>query len=158
MLINRFREIPAVQVFRVFLLVTAPFMVATVVAQDFNTQPSVWSAKPDIAAFDKSENVQLAAAQHAIDTLVAVKGPRTIENTLAVYDEAVRHINSALRSRQGFSRPPAEHGGFQALDGRGVRRRSEREGAVAGQSQNRTALPGMRDHSCIASSRSCAYR
>lgn len=84
------------QAFRVLLLLTAPFMVATALAQDFSAQPSVWSARPDIAAFDKSENAQLAAAQRAIDALVAVKGPRTIENTLAVYDEAVRHINSAL--------------------------------------------------------------
>jgi thimet oligopeptidase len=59
------------------------------------TQPPVWSAKPDAAAFDKMENERLAAAQRAIDQIVAVKGPKTIDNTLAKFDEAVTQINAA---------------------------------------------------------------
>ena len=35
------------------------------------------------------------AAQQSIDQIVAVKGPRTIENTLAPYDEATRQLNAA---------------------------------------------------------------
>lgn len=58
------------------------------------SQPTVWAAKPDVAAFDKMENDRLAAAQHSVDTLVAVKGQHTIENTLAPFDEAIRQINS----------------------------------------------------------------
>ena len=58
-------------------------------------QPPVWSAKPGIAAFETVENGRIAAAQQAIDQIVAVKGPRTIENTLAPYDEATRQLNGA---------------------------------------------------------------
>ena len=58
-------------------------------------QPPVWSAKPDIAAFEKMENDRLAATQRAINLIVAVKEPRTIDNTLAPYDEALRQLNAA---------------------------------------------------------------
>jgi len=60
-----------------------------------SSQPSVWAAKPDIVSFEKVENERLAAAQATIDKIVAVKGARTIENTLTPYDEAVRQINTA---------------------------------------------------------------
>jgi thimet oligopeptidase len=70
---------------------------ATVAAQEMpKSQPAVWSAKPDVAAFEKMENDRLAAAQHAIDQIVAAKGPRTIDNTLAPYDEAIRQLNTAV--------------------------------------------------------------
>ncbi|MGA8868234.1 MAG: M3 family metallopeptidase, partial [Candidatus Sulfotelmatobacter sp.] len=59
------------------------------------SQPTIWAAKPDATAFEKIENDRLAAAQRSIDTLLAVKGTRTIDNTLAPFDEAVRQINSA---------------------------------------------------------------
>jgi thimet oligopeptidase len=58
-------------------------------------QPPVWAARPDAAAFEKIENDKLAAAQRAVDTLVAVKDARTIDNTLVPFDEAVRQINAA---------------------------------------------------------------
>ena len=59
------------------------------------SQPTLWASKPDVAAFEKIENDHLAAGREAIDTLIAVKGPRTVENTLVPYDEAVRQNNSA---------------------------------------------------------------
>jgi thimet oligopeptidase len=72
------------------------FLVAVLSAQRTTvSQPTLWASKPDAAAFEKIENDRLAAGQQAIDTLIAVKGPRTIENTLAPYDEAVRQNNSA---------------------------------------------------------------
>jgi len=58
------------------------------------SQPTVWAAKPDVSAFEKIENDRLAAGQRSIDMLLAVKGPRTIDNTLAPFDEAIRQINS----------------------------------------------------------------
>jgi thimet oligopeptidase len=70
------------------------FLAAVLGAQDITVaQPTVWVSKPDVAAFEKIENDRLAAGQRAIDTLIAVKGPRTIENTLVPYDEAVRQNN-----------------------------------------------------------------
>src|SRR5665213_2354888 len=59
------------------------------------SQPPLWSTKPDVAAFEKIENDRLAAAQRSIDEITAVKGDKTIENTLVPYDEAVRQIDSA---------------------------------------------------------------
>lgn len=59
------------------------------------SQPTIWAAKPDVAGFEKIENDRLTAAQASIDTLVAAKGMRTIDNTLVPYDEAIRQVNSA---------------------------------------------------------------
>jgi thimet oligopeptidase len=59
------------------------------------SQATIWAAKPDVAGFEKIENDRLSAAQASIDKLVAVKGPRTIENTLAPFDDATQHVNSA---------------------------------------------------------------
>ncbi len=59
-------------------------------------QPAVWAAKPDIPAFEKMEDARLAAAQRSLDQLVAIQGPRTVENTLAPYDEAIRQLNAAV--------------------------------------------------------------
>jgi thimet oligopeptidase len=71
-------------------------LVSAAVAQDLlKSQPPIWASKPDAAAFEKIENDRLAAAQRSIDAIVAVKGPRTIENTLAPYDQAVERINAA---------------------------------------------------------------
>ena len=71
------------------------FLLATAAAQDLKTQPTVYSGKPDIVAFEKMENARLAAAQKSIDQIVAVKGARTIANTLEPYDEAARQLNAA---------------------------------------------------------------
>jgi thimet oligopeptidase len=71
-------------------------LVTTVGAQEPpKDQPPLWSAKPDVAAFENMENARLTAAQHAIDQIVAVKSSRTIENTLTPYDEATRQLNAA---------------------------------------------------------------
>jgi thimet oligopeptidase len=69
--------------------------VGTVGAKDLlQTQPPIWNSKPDVAAFEKIENDRLAAAQRSIDKILAVKGPRTIDNTLSNYDEALRQLNA----------------------------------------------------------------
>jgi thimet oligopeptidase len=82
---------------RLALFLCLPFLLAAVLsAQDIKvTQSTIWASKPDVAAFEKIENDRLAAGQHAIDTLLATKGPRTIENTLVPFDEAIRQNNSA---------------------------------------------------------------
>src|SRR5213082_1738757 len=58
-------------------------------------QPALWAGKPDAAAFERIENAHLAAVQQAIDRLLAVKGARTLENTLGPFDEATRELGSA---------------------------------------------------------------
>jgi len=82
---------------RLAILLCLPFLVAAVLSAQRVTvsQPTVWASKPDVAAFEKIETDRLAAGQRAIDTLLAAKGPRTIENTLVPFDEAVHQNNSA---------------------------------------------------------------
>jgi len=82
---------------RLAIVLCLPLLLAAVLSAQRVTvsQPTVWASKPDIAAFEKIENDRLAAAQRSIDTLLAVKGPRTIDNTLAPLDEAFRQINTA---------------------------------------------------------------
>ena len=59
-------------------------------------QPTIWAGTPDVAAFERAEVAHLAAADRAVKRLVTVKGARTVENTLAPFDEAVRRIDSAI--------------------------------------------------------------
>jgi thimet oligopeptidase len=83
-------------VHRSFAVAILLFLVSGAVAQaPPASQPPLWSSKPDVVAFEKMENARLAAAQSAIDQIVAVKGERTIANTLAAYDEAILQINAA---------------------------------------------------------------
>jgi thimet oligopeptidase len=49
----------------------------------------------DPAIFEKRINQQLDLAQKSVDQLLAVKGTRTIENTLAPYDDAVQYLDTA---------------------------------------------------------------
>jgi thimet oligopeptidase len=83
--------------FRISLLSFLPVLMTTLMtAQTVSvSQPTVWATKPDVAAFEKLENGRLAGAQASIDKLVAVKGPRTIDNTLVPFDDATRQVNAA---------------------------------------------------------------
>ncbi|MGB6356067.1 MAG: M3 family metallopeptidase [Steroidobacteraceae bacterium] len=60
------------------------------------SQPPIWSNRPDVTGFEKIENGRLDAARRAIDRIVAVQGPRTLDNTLSAYDESIRQINAAI--------------------------------------------------------------
>jgi len=60
------------------------------------SQPPLWAAKPDVTTFEKIENDKLAGAQASVDKLVGAKGKRTVANTLAPFDDAVRQINAAV--------------------------------------------------------------
>ncbi|MEO5618169.1 MAG: M3 family metallopeptidase [Candidatus Eisenbacteria bacterium] len=54
-----------------------------------------WAAKPTAAQFSKLQDTRLATARASIAKMVAAKGPRTIENTLVPYDEALRQLDLA---------------------------------------------------------------
>jgi hypothetical protein len=57
----------------VVFLCFAFFLTAIVSGQQVKvSQPTIWSAKPDVAAFEKIENERLAASQRSVDTLLAV--------------------------------------------------------------------------------------
>src|SRR5215471_12069927 len=82
---------------RITGMMVAPVLVCSAFAQEASkSQPPVWSAKPDIAAFNQLEDGRLAAAQKYVDTMTAVKGQRTIENTLVPFDAAVTQLNSTI--------------------------------------------------------------
>jgi thimet oligopeptidase len=82
---------------RLTIFLCLPLVLAAVLSAQKITvsQPTIWAGKPDIAAFEKIETDRLAAGQRSIDTLLSAKGPRTIENTLVPFDEAVHQNNSA---------------------------------------------------------------
>lgn len=78
-----------------FLLLASYEAFAALLSAQTAAQPPLWSAKPDVTAFESIENAHLAPAQKAIDALTAVNGPRTIQNTVAPFDDATRELNSA---------------------------------------------------------------
>src|SRR5580700_3415894 len=82
---------------RLTIFLCLPFVLAAVLSAQKITvsQPTIWAGKPDIAAFEKIETDRLAAGQRSIDRLLSATGPRTIENTLVPFDEAVHQNNSA---------------------------------------------------------------
>jgi len=53
--------------------------------------PPFFSGEPDTAQFRASAEAGLKQAQDTIDRLLAVQGPRTVENTLTLYNEAMAH-------------------------------------------------------------------
>jgi len=59
-----------------------------------------WTGTPSAATFSKLESDRLAKARAAIARLRAVKGPRTIANTLALYDEAQIQLDGASSQAQ----------------------------------------------------------
>ena len=70
----------------------APAKRAVAVPADDPNAP-FWSAKPTAAQFSKLQEVRLAKARASVAKLVAVKGPRTIANTLQPYDDALRQLD-----------------------------------------------------------------
>jgi thimet oligopeptidase len=54
-----------------------------------------WQGNPDSESFTKIQKDRLASAQQTLDRLLAVKGKRTIENTLKLYDEILTYLDAA---------------------------------------------------------------
>ena len=54
-----------------------------------------WTGKPDAATFTKKGLDRIEAAKASIAKMTAVKGKRTVENTLTHYDEALRQLDMA---------------------------------------------------------------
>jgi hypothetical protein len=51
-----------------------------------------WNAGDDPASLETWVDQRLAAEQASIDKLIMVAGPRTVENTLRTYDDAVNEL------------------------------------------------------------------
>ncbi|MGA9770579.1 MAG: M3 family metallopeptidase [Blastocatellia bacterium] len=54
-----------------------------------------WAGRPDGAAFKKEMGGRLQKAQQSLDQMLAIKGRRTIDNTLRLYDEVLIHLEAA---------------------------------------------------------------
>src|ERR1700686_2177804 len=63
-------------------------------AQSVAYGPHLWDKPLDPVVFEKRVNEQLNLAQKSINQLLAVKGQRTIENTLAAYDDAIEKLDT----------------------------------------------------------------
>jgi Zn-dependent oligopeptidase len=57
-----------------------------------------WTGQPDSGGFRALADGELRTASQALDRLLQVKGPRTIENTLVPYNEALLHADNAAYS------------------------------------------------------------
>ncbi|MEO8597122.1 MAG: M3 family metallopeptidase [Candidatus Solibacter sp.] len=79
---------------RLVLITSLLTFTLTAAAQQMPQAP-IWAAKPDIAAFEKTGAGHLAEAQRHLDRMLAVKGARTIDNTLRPFDSALEQINEA---------------------------------------------------------------
>jgi thimet oligopeptidase len=54
-----------------------------------------WTGHPSAAQFTKSGRDRLAKAKASVKRMLSAKAPRTLENTLAPYDETLRHLDAA---------------------------------------------------------------
>ncbi|HEX8176991.1 MAG TPA: M3 family metallopeptidase [Pyrinomonadaceae bacterium] len=54
-----------------------------------------WAMRPDAATFTRLQDERLRKAQGALDRMLAVKGKRTVENTLTLYDEVLLYLDAA---------------------------------------------------------------
>jgi thimet oligopeptidase len=66
----------------------------------------IWAAKLDRASAEKWVGEHLAQEQKYLDELLAVKGPRTLDNTLRLYDNAQNEIGLAAEAYLMFSLAP----------------------------------------------------
>ena len=78
-----------------FLFILLAATVQSSIAQTATYGPHLWDKPLDPTIFEKRVNEQLDLAQKSIDQVLAVKGPRTVENTLVPYDNAVRSLDTA---------------------------------------------------------------
>jgi thimet oligopeptidase len=82
-----------------FLTFTLATLVSVSTAYSLSSKKSdeapFWTGHPDAATFEKTMDERLVKAQAALDRMLAVKGKRTIENTLKPYDEILIHLDAA---------------------------------------------------------------
>src|SRR5207249_4446099 len=82
-----------------FLLLAVPAGMHALPAQPAAQPPAsmapFWTGISDAASFERAMDGRLTAGRAALDALVAVKGPRTVENTLRRFDDILLQIDAA---------------------------------------------------------------
>jgi len=89
--VHRFRLTLLAGLLAAFTLAPATGRTATLPPDD----APFWTGKPDSAAFEARLRKRLELAKASIAKVLAAKAPRTIENTLVPYDEALRQLDMA---------------------------------------------------------------
>ena len=77
------------------LLAVAPAGGASAASTSSGDNAPFWTGKPNAAQFKERQEKRLGAAKSVMDKLVAVKGKRTIDNTLVPFDEIDRQLDMA---------------------------------------------------------------
>jgi thimet oligopeptidase len=74
-------------------------------AREFEQTP-IWSGISDVNSFDAAIDRHLAAAQADLERMLAVRGARTVENTLVPFDDANNEFGIAGGLRGGRESAP----------------------------------------------------
>ncbi len=81
------------------LMIAATLLLCSAAAFASNAKPLAdapfWAGKPDAATFDRAMNERLDRARQILNRMLAVKGKRTIQNTLRPYDDILLELDSA---------------------------------------------------------------
>ena len=77
------------------LLVAAPARSASAGSASSGDNAPFWTGKPNAEQFKARQEKRLALAKTTLDKMLAVKGTRTIANTLAPFDEITRQLDMA---------------------------------------------------------------
>lgn len=64
-------------------------------AADARTSTAFFSSNPDLATFQAGVEAELKTAQQTLDELLALKGKRTVENTITLYNKIMTHAENA---------------------------------------------------------------
>jgi thimet oligopeptidase len=64
-------------------------------AQTKMDDAAFWTTRPDAGAFARLQDERLRKAKAALDRMLAVRGKRTLENTLVPYDEVLLYLDAA---------------------------------------------------------------
>ncbi len=86
-----------------FALVFAVYFgaAAAVAAQQTGaTNAPFWTGVTDAASFERTMNARLAHAKSTLDTLLALKGARTLDNTLRPYDDVLLELEAVSSQAQ----------------------------------------------------------
>jgi thimet oligopeptidase len=91
--VNRWR--PILLIVATLATPAAPALGATASGAAMADDAPFWTGRPNAATFAKLGDARIAKAKAAIARMLAVKGPRTVGNTLRPYDDATLELDAA---------------------------------------------------------------
>jgi len=79
---------------------SASALASTARAETAATNAPFWTGMTDPAAFDRAMDARIARTRTLLTTLVGVKGPRSIDNTLRLYDDMLLELDAVSSQAQ----------------------------------------------------------